>query len=148
MPRKVKESTEAVTTQFGAYEENDQSSVSSASSESSSSGSGQKTANIVLYRENQRILFRAFLRALLQDKQIAASNALTTFLTRDPLVLNQEEMLDVKRRREMDELRVKEQQKFYEVAKQRARELDRYMEGFRRDIVENRMYALSFYIRI
>ncbi|RPA77946.1 hypothetical protein BJ508DRAFT_212411 [Ascobolus immersus RN42] len=144
LPRKVKESLEAVTSQFEGYEENDADSISS---ESSSSGGSadlkgrnsieRRSANVILYRENQRILFRAFLRALLVDKQIAASNALTRFLTTDPVTLNAEEMLDVKRRREMDELRVQEQQKFYEVARQRARELDRYMEGFRRDIVEN-----------
>src|SRR5690606_28205986 len=105
--------------------------------------STERRANVILYRENERILFRALLRALLADKQIAGSNALATFLTRDPVTLNAEEMLYVTRRREMDELKIQEQQRFYEVARQRARELDRYMEGFRRDIVENRKYPLN-----
>ena len=37
----------------------------------------------------------------------------------------------------MDEIRVEEQRRFYEIARQRARELDVYMESFRRDIVES-----------
>lgn len=37
----------------------------------------------------------------------------------------------------MDEKRIEEQRQFYEIARQRARELDVYMEKFRRDIVES-----------
>jgi hypothetical protein len=51
-------------------------------------------------------------------------------------MLNQEERRDLERRKAMDEKRVEEQIKFYEIARQRARELDVYMEQFRRDIVE------------
>jgi hypothetical protein len=36
----------------------------------------------------------------------------------------------------MDEKRIEEQKRFYEIARQRAKELDVYMERFRRDIVE------------
>lgn len=90
-----------------------------------------------LYRETQRITLRAFLRSLLADKQMANSKALQEFLTTNPITLNAEECIDESLRKEMDELRVKEQQQFYEVARQRARDLDVYMEGFRRDIVED-----------
>lgn len=37
----------------------------------------------------------------------------------------------------MDTVRIEEQKKFYEIARQRAAELDVYMEQFRRDIVES-----------
>ena len=53
--------------------------------------------------------------------------------------LNQEELLDVGRRKEMDQKRIEEQRQFYEVARKRAAELDVYMEKFRRDIVESSM---------
>lgn len=59
------------------------------------------------------------------------------FLTRNPIRLNEEEMGDIMRRKEMDERRIEEQRRFYEIARQRAKELDVYMERFRRDIVEN-----------
>lgn len=59
------------------------------------------------------------------------------FLTGTPIRLNEEEMGDIMRRKEMDERRIEEQRRFYEIARQRAKELDVYMERFRRDIVEN-----------
>lgn len=59
------------------------------------------------------------------------------FLTANPITLNEEEMGDIERRKAMDEKRVEEQRKFYEIARQRAKELDVYMEKFRRDIIES-----------
>ena len=92
---------------------------------------------VILYREDQRVSLRAFLRTFLQNKQIAESKAMHEFLTGNPIRLNEEEMGDIMRRKEMDEKRIEEQKRFYEIARQRAKELDVYMERFRRDIVEN-----------
>ncbi|KAF7713782.1 Phox domain-containing protein [Penicillium ucsense] len=91
----------------------------------------------VLYREEQRVSLRAFLRTLLQNKRIAESKALGEFLTAKPITLNEEELIDVRKRKDMDGVRIEEQRKFYEIARQRAAELDVYMEQFRRDIVES-----------
>ncbi|KAF2146615.1 uncharacterized protein K452DRAFT_323745 [Aplosporella prunicola CBS 121167] len=90
----------------------------------------------VLYREEQRVSLRAFLRTFLKNEQIANSHAMTEFLTGNTVVLNEEEMFDTERRKEMDEKRIEEQRKFYEIARQRAAELDVHMEMFRREIVE------------
>ena len=49
-------------------------------------------------------------------------------------------MDDILRRTQMDERRIEEQKRFYEIARQRAKELDVYMERFRRDIVESSMW--------
>ncbi|KAL8759464.1 MAG: hypothetical protein Q9199_000769 [Rusavskia elegans] len=92
--------------------------------------------HVTLYREDQRVSLRAFLRTFLQNPQIAASKAMYEFLTRSPIKVNEEEMEDVARRKMMDEKRIEEQKRFYEIARQRAKELDVYMERFRRDIVE------------
>lgn len=73
---------------------------------------------------------------MLQNQQIAASRAMADFLTGKPIKLNEEELGDIERRKEMDEKRIEEQKRFYEIARQRAKELDVYMERFRRDIVE------------
>ena len=89
-----------------------------------------------LHREDQRVSLRAFLRTLLHNPQIAESRAMTDFLTLQPVTLNEEELLDIERRKVMDELRLEEQRQFYEIARQRAAELDVYMEKFRRDIIE------------
>ncbi|KAF2756653.1 hypothetical protein EJ05DRAFT_71620 [Pseudovirgaria hyperparasitica] len=90
----------------------------------------------VMYREEQRVSLRAFLRNFLQNEQIAHSNAMAEFLTSDPIRLNEEELEDAERRKDMDEKRIEEQKRFYEVARRRAQELDIHMEKFRREIVE------------
>lgn len=59
------------------------------------------------------------------------------FLTARSVSLNEEELLDVQKRKDMDTIRIEEQKRFYEIARQRAAELDVYMEKFRRDIVES-----------
>ena len=61
------------------------------------------------------------------------------FLTGHPIKLNEEEINDIEKRKMMDEKRIEEQKRFYEIARERARELDIYMERFRRDIVERSM---------
>ena len=94
---------------------------------------------VVLYREDQRVSLRAFLRTFLQNPQIAESTAMHEFLTGHPIRINEEEMNDIEKRKMMDEKRIEEQKRFYEMARQRARELDIYMERFRRDIVERSM---------
>lgn len=95
-----------------------------------------KREHVTLYREDQRVSLRAFLRTFLQNSQIAESKAMYEFLTGSPIKVNEEEMEDIDRRKLMDEKRIEEQKRFYEIARQRAKELDVYMERFRRDIVE------------
>ncbi|KAF1995891.1 hypothetical protein P154DRAFT_444468 [Amniculicola lignicola CBS 123094] len=90
----------------------------------------------VLYREEQRVSLRAFLRTFLQNETIAHSAAMSEFLSSQPIELNEEEEEDIERRKEMDEKRIEEQKQFYEIARQRAAELDIHMEKFRREIVE------------
>ncbi|KAF3481913.1 PX domain-containing protein [Arthroderma uncinatum] len=67
----------------------------------------------------------------------ASSKAMKQFLTDKPITLNEEEQIDIARRKELDAKRIEEQKRFYEIARKRARELDVYMEQFRRDIVES-----------
>ena len=112
----------------------------SVQSSRSRDNSGEHTRETVtLYREEQRVSLRAFLRTFLQNPQIANSKAMTEFLTANPIKLNEEELGDIQRRKEMDEKRIEEQRQFYEIARQRAKELDVYMERFRRDIIESSM---------
>lgn len=92
---------------------------------------------IRLHREDQRVSLRAFLRTLLQNPQIAESRAISEFFRSPPIKLNEEEQEDIANRKEMDARRLEEQQQFYEIARQRAAELDVYMERFRRSIVES-----------
>ncbi|KAH8820347.1 hypothetical protein F5884DRAFT_816207 [Xylogone sp. PMI_703] len=95
-----------------------------------------KKDSVVLWRENQRISLRAFLRTLLSNQQIAQTRAIQDFLTLQPITPADEDVQDIVRRKMMDDRRVEEQKKFYEIARKRAAELDVYMEQFRRDIVE------------
>lgn len=77
------------------------------------------------------------MRTLLQNKRIADSKTMAEFLTREPISLNEEDLVDIQRRKDADALRIEEQRRFYEIARQRAAELDVYMERFRREIVES-----------
>lgn len=102
-----------------------------------SPASSSEQALVLLYREEQRVSLRAFLRTILQNKHIAESKAIEDFFAAQPINLNEEELQDIRRRKEADAARIAEQKRFYEVARQRAAELDIYMEKFRQDIVES-----------
>ncbi|AEO53403.1 hypothetical protein MYCTH_2294684 [Thermothelomyces thermophilus ATCC 42464] len=99
---------------------------------------------VVIYRENQRISLRAFLRTLLQNPQIAGTKAMEEFLLANPVKLTDEDWDDIARRKHVDKKRVEEQKRFYEVARKRAAELDVYMEQFRQDIVERNGLTMLF----
>ncbi len=160
LPRKNKSSTNSNLLSVGGGDDDD-SSVSSVSTQGNTPddsslrnlvglghrrpGSAQRSprasadfgkATVTLYREDQRVSLRAFLRTFLQNQQIAGTKAMAEFLTSQPVSVNEEELGDIERRKEMDEKRIEEQKRFYEIARQRAKELDVYMERFRRDIVE------------
>ncbi|KAK2769125.1 px domain protein [Colletotrichum kahawae] len=91
---------------------------------------------VTLWRESQRVSLRAFLRSLLSNPQIAQTKAMEEFLTKDPITPTDADIDDIERRKAVDQLRVEEQKKFYEIARKRAAELDIYMEEFRQEIVE------------
>lgn len=85
---------------------------------------------VTLWRENQRISLRAFLRTLLSQPQIANTKAIQEFLTFEPMTPSDADVDDIFKRKAMDDKRVKEQKEFYEVARKRAAELDVYMEQY------------------
>ncbi|EPS41000.1 hypothetical protein H072_5115 [Dactylellina haptotyla CBS 200.50] len=89
-----------------------------------------------LWREDQRVSLRAYIRNLLKNPDVASSTTIKMFLTDSPIKLNKEEEADEQKRKTADKLRVDEQMRFFEIARDRARELDIYMDGFRREIVE------------
>ncbi|KAL7950833.1 hypothetical protein V8C42DRAFT_131915 [Trichoderma barbatum] len=116
-----------------------------------SSGAGTSGAvtpegrqDIILWRENQRVSLRAFLRSLLHNPQIANTKAMVEFFSGDPITPTDEDVEDILRRKALDEKRMEEQKEFYEIARRRAAELDEYMEQFRRDIVERNGLTLLF----
>ncbi|GAP83477.1 putative PX domain-containing protein [Rosellinia necatrix] len=98
--------------------------------------SSPRVESTTLWRESQRISLRAFLRYLLQNPQIAQTNAIQEFLTRNPITLMDQDVDDIHQRKAVDAKRVEEQKEFFEIARKRAAELDVYMEQFRQDIVE------------
>lgn len=97
----------------------------------------QDTTSIDYFREDQRISMRAFLRTLLSNDQISSSKAIHEFLTSNPISLTEHDNHDIAGRKLLDQLRVEEQKRFYEIARKRAMELDVYMEEFRRNIIES-----------
>jgi len=116
---------------------------SSTGSQRTPRASGDLGRSYVLYRETSRVSLRAALRNLLQNDRVAQSSAMREFLTNDPIKLNEEELADTERRKDLDEKRIREQRQFYEVARARAAELDVHMEKFRRDVVENSTFKAA-----
>ncbi len=116
----------------------DAASISSASSSDSvvdEKEQGDTTPS--LRRENQRLTLRAFLRGLVQDKQIVKSRSLLGFLMESPVQLTTEELDDVAHRKSLDRMRVQEQVRFFEIARERAKELNTYMNSFGKELVES-----------
>ncbi|KAF5652163.1 hypothetical protein F25303_3534 [Fusarium sp. NRRL 25303] len=108
------------------------------------SDKSDKSETVVLWRENQRISLRAFLRSVLHNPQFANTKAMQDFLSGEPITPTDEDVEDILRRKEVDEKRIEEQKQFYEIARKRAAELDEYMEQFRRDIVEHNGLTMLF----
>ena len=52
------------------------------------------------------------------------------FLSSNPITPTDEDVDDILRRKAIDEKRIDEQKKFYEIARKRAAELDEYMEQY------------------
>ncbi|KAK2591837.1 hypothetical protein QQS21_010476 [Conoideocrella luteorostrata] len=100
--------------------------------------------SVVLWRESQRVSLRSFLRSLLHNPQIANTAAMQEFLSGEPITPTDDDVEDIMRRKAIDEKRIEEQKKFYEIARKRAAELDEYMEQFRRDIVERNGLTMLF----
>lgn len=127
---------------IGGHQRNKSTSSFGSSPSRRSSDGGGGGEHVTLYREEQRVSLRAFLRTILQNERIAKSQSLRDFLSSSPILPNREESEDIKKRKVMDERRIEEQKKFYEIARKRAAELDVHMERFRRDIVESSKFIL------
>ncbi|EWY99380.1 succinate dehydrogenase (ubiquinone) flavoprotein subunit [Fusarium oxysporum NRRL 32931] len=112
--------------------------------DSDKSDKSDKSETVVLWRENQRISLRAFLRSVLHNPQFANTKAMQDFLSGEPITPTDEDVEDILRRKEVDEKRMEEQKQFYEIARKRAADLDEYMEQFRRDIVEHNGLTMLF----
>jgi hypothetical protein len=89
----------------------------------------------VLFREEQRVSLRAFLRTFLQNEAIANSIAMHEF-TAKPTKLTAEELEDIDPRKVINEKRLEQQRRFFEVARERAKELDVYIKKLRRKVIK------------
>lgn len=68
------------------------------------------------------------MRSLLHNPQVANTAAMQAFLSGDPITPSDDDVDDIMRRKAVDEKRIEEQKKFYEIARRRAADLDEYME--------------------
>ncbi|KAK9468472.1 hypothetical protein V1512DRAFT_259568 [Lipomyces arxii] len=89
--------------------------------------------------ELQRLSLRAFLRSLVTIVAVAESDIFRHFLSDRSFTyatLTPDEIDDIRHRHDSDSARLEEQFKFYQIASQRARELDRFMTEFKRDLIQ------------
>lgn len=102
--------------------------VSDRSLSGTAAWANQDPQSVVLWREHQRVSLRAFIRSLLHNPQFVNTKAVQEFLSTDPITPTDEDVDDIERRKLVDEQRIEEQKRFYEIARKRAAELDEYME--------------------
>ncbi|UKZ77417.1 hypothetical protein TrVFT333_005138 [Trichoderma virens FT-333] len=79
---------------------------------SSGTGTPDGKQEFILWRENQRVSLRAFLRSLLHNPQIANTKAMVEFFSGDPITPTDEDVEDILRRKALDEKRMEEQKSF------------------------------------
>ncbi|KAK7205015.1 hypothetical protein BZA70DRAFT_267560 [Myxozyma melibiosi] len=94
---------------------------------------------IKLLGESQRLSLRAFLRSCVGISAVAESEIFRSFLLDHGFSesdLTPAEVDDVKRRMEADEQRLEEQFRFFQIASQRARELDAYIADFKKELIQ------------
>lgn len=65
-----------------------------------------------MHREQDRILLRAYLRRIAKDRILCATDIFWDFLTKNPVILTDEEEEDAKRRAEFDRERIEQEIKF------------------------------------
>ncbi|OLL25372.1 PX domain-containing protein [Neolecta irregularis DAH-3] len=111
---------------------------------SGSNPTGSENAAIALHREENRLTLRQWLRRLLADPNYSQSRHLLKFLTTDEATLTLSELKDQKLRKALDERRVDEQAKFLEIAKMRARELDKHMTQFKAELIQDHGLVTMF----
>ncbi|GAA5841301.1 hypothetical protein JCM11251_001619 [Rhodosporidiobolus azoricus] len=90
-----------------------------------------------LARERNRLTLRAYLRHLLANPVLSASNAFQTFLVESPITLNVREEQDVFIREEMDRIREQEARSFRAEVEERVEELEGYLRMFREELVKH-----------
>ena len=90
-----------------------------------------------LSRERNRLTLRAYLRTLLANPVLAASDAFQSFLLETPIQLTSTEVRDVEIREEMDRIREEEVRSFRIEVEERVEELERHLRGFREDLVQS-----------
>jgi hypothetical protein len=64
----------------------------------------------------------------LHNPQFVNTKAVQDFLSTETITPTDADVDDIERRKMVDEQRIEEQKKFYEIARKRAAELDEYME--------------------
>ncbi|ANB13234.1 hypothetical protein AWJ20_1516 [Sugiyamaella lignohabitans] len=88
-------------------------------------------------REKQRIVLRAYLHKLVEIPKVTKSAAFLEFLFKDRIRdLTAAEKADIEIRKQMDAIRVEEQLRFLEVAKERAKMLEGYITEFKQELIK------------
>lgn len=88
------------------------------------------------YRENDRLLLRAWLHQLITKQQVAKSSVLTKFLTLHPITFSMEEEKDTIKREEAHRNRLLEQEKFQQELDKRVYELNETLEVLKKEIIQ------------
>ncbi|EPY52018.1 fungal protein [Schizosaccharomyces cryophilus OY26] len=104
---------------------------------SSSVESPKEKSSLILHQERMRIGLSHYVNHLLQQDELRNSPEVQTFLSSDPFTPNEQEQRDIHFRQELDTVRRIERQRFIDIASERAKALDIYMDEFKRSLTES-----------
>ncbi|EPX70854.1 uncharacterized protein SOCG_04104 [Schizosaccharomyces octosporus yFS286] len=104
---------------------------------STSVGSTPENPGLVLRQERMRIGLNYYINHILKQDELLNSPEVEAFLYSDPFSPNENEQKDILLRQELDLIRTKERMKFIEIASERAKSLDIYMDEFKRSLMES-----------
>ncbi|WBW73134.1 mitochondrial DUF3818 and PXA domain conserved fungal protein [Schizosaccharomyces osmophilus] len=103
----------------------------------SSIGSTKENFSLTLQQERMRIGLNYYVNHVLQQDELRNSPEVDTFFHSNPFTPNENVQKDILLRQELDLIRTKERKKFIEIASERAKALDKYMDEFKRSLMES-----------
>lgn len=89
-----------------------------------------------LYREQDRILLRAYLRRISKHPKLCKSEVFHDFLTKDPVTLTKDEEEDAERRSELDKERIEQEIQFKKQVNEKVVALNDLMEMLKNRVMQ------------
>ncbi|EEB07406.1 fungal protein [Schizosaccharomyces japonicus yFS275] len=113
-------------------------------SEGAIEGDYDEVVDKTLHRERTRYFLRTFMHLVLSKTEFLESDCLQMFLLKNMTEPNDEEILDMRIREQLDRVREQEQFQFKKAANERMHELEGHMRNFKQNMIEHGGFSALF----